>query len=154
MGKDPFDRLRHIPMRVALGFVLTLFALSSFVPSVTLAATDKIEVLAGTLMKVSHSEYLIVKETTEIPLVSTKKDPGNLFGVIVVGKAGRKQVGHAVIDVPKADGSRKRTKSDKFNLSSTFNITIGLDEGDKPGRYTVEIYIEGKLHRKIDFTVR
>lgn len=122
------------------------------------------EIVCGTA-KVSNETVSIIKIGTDIPFITRQTDPDFYFGCTInASKNGFTM--YSIISMPKPKiltSNRKLTKNIESNrlifksavesFEDTASVVLRLDEGDLKGAYTIEIYINDTVTKKVVFNV-
>jgi hypothetical protein len=152
--------------------ISTLACLYSVTASI---AADSEFIFRGGLARADAKGTLdIYKETTEIPLITKAVDPDYHFGAIVNAKDENTCKCKVVIRIPKTrdvkvnpsnESDQNKSKIDSTNsdyttvtsdeekCSTIYYALMQFDEGDLPGTYSIEIYIDNALKKRFDFNV-
>lgn len=154
------------------GCLITLACL--FAESAALAADSEFTFKGGLARADEKGVLEIYKETTEIPLITKTVDPGYYFGAIAYANNENSCKCKVVIRIPKtsdvkvnADQENARVKSeidssgsdyttvssDEGACSTVYYSLMQFDEGDLPGTYSIDIYIDKVLKKHFDFNV-
>lgn len=127
---------------------------------------DDIVIKAGLMKKISDYEYIVYKETTRIPYITKKMNPGFFFGYTLNSKSDVPFYHVAVINAPSTDNVSGdfidvSIKSEGRMVVTTKKIlnkhygyySLFLNEDDPSGFYAIKIYINDELLTTIDFNV-
>jgi hypothetical protein len=161
--------LKKVLLRVNLLTLACLFAASAAM------AADSEFTFKGGLARANEKGVLdIYKESAEIPLVTKTADPGYYFGAIAYAKNENTCKCKVVIRIPKntdvkvnEDQEKAQVKSkinssrsdyttvtsDEGACSTVYYALMQFDEGDLPGTYSIDIYIDNVLKKHFDFDV-
>ncbi|MCK5236355.1 MAG: hypothetical protein KAR06_05140 [Deltaproteobacteria bacterium] len=145
--------------------VLALVVSSSLVAEASFLKKNKYEVKFGIMDKSVKGAYLVKEETLKIPKLL--KETGFAFGFTVRGeedesfavaveikfpeppKVITSQSGNSIDDTGQSNVLTFSAETDTGELYSKF----GFDEGDPLGKYKITIRVDGKVIKKIKFTV-
>jgi len=153
----------------------SLIALVCLFAATETIAADSEFTFKGGLARANEKGVLeIYKETAEIPLITKALDPGYYFGVIAYANNENKCKCKVVIRIPKtrdvkvnADQEKAQVKakidssssdyttvtSDEGACSTVYHALMQFVEGDLPGTYSIDIYIDNVLKKHFDFNV-
>jgi hypothetical protein len=161
-------------------YVLRLLAFAVLLAaSISFAQEDEFAFRGGLARTGSNGELEIYKETTDIPLIKKATDPDYYFGVIVSSRNGKSSKCRVVIRAPKpnsiqinpdkekhdyidhtsarvdSQGADYVTISSDENIcSNTYYALMQFNEGDRPGPYSINIFIDNTLRKQFNFTVQ
>ncbi len=124
------------------------------------------EVKFGIMKEDNEGYYYVSTETTIIPRLY--KETGFRWGYTVKEKRGMsfsirktlylpdapKQITGNLNNVKISEGGRKIVDKEFKVKKGIYSDTLWFDEGDPLGTYRIELYINDKLERVIDFEVR
>ena len=145
--------------KIGITAVCALLVLYSY----SFASENNLIIKFGQMEKGS-SGYYVANETTTIPL--KLKDSGFRFGFTVKHAQNSSFDGYKIIYLPAAakeiigdlkrvtilnDGKIIKDSERKFN--GLWSNPFWFDEGDPLGKWKIEIYLNSKLMKTIDFTV-
>jgi hypothetical protein len=154
------------------GILTTLLCL--FAASAAMAADSEFTFKGGLARANEKGVLEIYKESTVIPLVTKTADPGYYFGAIAYAQNENTCKCKVVIRIPKTrdvkvneDQEKAQVKakiessgsdyttvtSDEAACSSVYYALMQFDEGDLPGTYSIDIYIDNVLKKHFDFDV-
>jgi hypothetical protein len=154
---------------LSLACVILLLTASS-----AAAQDDGLSVRAGFIEKTADGEVQLYRETTEIPFITAAADPRFRFGVVmllpgkfmcrVVLRAPRPQEIRVnpsafgtidpVFENDPASGARVTLESAGKACSKNLVVVMQLDEGDSPGIYAVDLFVDETLRGHVDFDVQ
>lgn len=145
---------------ITVGCALLMLYSNSF------ASEKKFNIMFGQMEK-GPSGYYVTNETTTLPL--KLKDSGFRFGFTVKSAQNSSFNGYEIIYLPVTpkvitgdlkessttsnDGKIIRGLETKYNAGEFWSNSLWFDKGDPLGKWKIEIYLNGKLMKTIDFTV-
>lgn len=154
---------------------VSLLTLACLLAAPAAMAEDSDFTFRGGLARANEKgTFEIFKETTQIPLITKAVDPGFHFGAIAYARNENTCKCKVVISIPKTrdikvnpDQEKAQAKSkidstnsnyttvttDEENCSSIYYALMQFDEGDLPGTYSIDIYIDNVLKKHFDFDV-
>jgi hypothetical protein len=131
-----------------------------------LAIAGDYEIKFGLMKKDSSGKYYVYSETTTIPLIYKDKDPEFRFGYFIKTADTQAFTTYMIMHTPSAFEAysgefkdvNKKDSGNTVQLPSKktvgwFAQSFRFDRGDPPGQYKIDIWINDKLVRTIDFTV-
>lgn len=120
----------------------------------------------GLIKKDTAGKYYVSEETTTLPLRHKDDNPDFRFGYSVKSQAESSFTSYFVMHFPTMpqqytgvmkDAAKntdtKTVQSPVKTSSGSFTYWMRFDRGDPPGQYKIDIWINDKLARTIDFTV-
>lgn len=151
-------------MRVILFAILSIVSISSYGDYGT---GNKYVIKYGILAKGDNGIYYVKTQTTDIPYITESKDKNFKFGYTVE----KKYEGFLLytkitmplskstyIDKPHLLESGNKTTTvttkNKFYKNESHELIMSLEDGDLPGLYKMEIFINNDLYKTIKFTIR
>ena len=118
------------------------------------------------MKKDAAGKYHVYSETTAIPLIYKDKDPDFRFGYSIKTASDQPFNTYMIMHPPAAfekftgefkDADKKEDgktiQSPAKKAVAAFTYSLRFDRGDPPGQYKIDIYINNKLERTIDFVV-
>ena len=151
-------------VRTTLLLLLSLLLGGPTLASAPEASLD-FQIKYGILKQVGPEKFVVVKETTNIPFITRKEQPGFMFGYIVTSKVGdfveysrltspvpARSTGNAVHYGEIKDG-KLVVSSQKTRWPGHMYSVLQLDEGDPKGEYKFEVFINNVLFRTLVFQV-
>jgi hypothetical protein len=157
---------------VLWGGLVTLVCL--FTASVAIAADSEFTFRGGLARTDANGVLEIYKETTEIPMITKATNPDYHFGAIVYAKKENTCKCKVIIRIPKArevkvnpnqenaqgvskidspNSDYTTITSDEEKCSTIYYALMQFDEGDLPGTYSIEIFIDNMFKKRFDFNV-
>lgn len=130
---------------------------------------DKYVIHYGILEQGSNGLYYVKTQTTDIPYITESQDSKFKFGYTVKESAegfllhtrltlpiiDRIYVNRAHEIVTNNDSKTKiLTTQNKYYLNESHELAMSLEDGDPPGLYKMEIFINDALYKTITFNVR
>lgn len=160
--------------------VLRLLAFTIFLEaSASYAQEEEFAFRGGLARTGANGELQIYKETTDIPLIKKATDRDYYFGAIVNARDGKTSKCRVVIKAPKPSSVQINPNKEKFDYidstsaridsqdteyvtisseenicSSTYYALMQFNEGDRPGTYSIDIFIDNTLRKRFNFTVQ
>ena len=120
----------------------------------------------GLMKKDAAGKYFVYSETTTIPLTYKDTDPDFRFGYSIKTASDQTFTTYMIMHTPSAfekytgefkDADKKEggkaIQSTVKKAVAAFTYSLRFDRGDPPGQYKIDIWINDKLERTIDFTV-
>lgn len=148
-----FSRLSLVVLVVILLNAITAFA-------------ENFEIKFGLMKKDSGGKYYVYSETTAIPLTYKDTDPDFRFGYSIKGAPNQTFTTYMIMHTPAAfekytgefkDADKKEggkaIQSSAKKAVAAFTYSLRFDRGDPPGPYAIDIWINDKLAKTIEFTV-
>lgn len=148
-----FSRLSLVVLVVILLNAITAFA-------------GDFEIKFGLMKKDSGGKYYVYSETTAIPLTYKDTDPDFRFGYSIKTASGQSFTTYFIMYSPAAfesytgefkDAAKKEggktVQSSSKKTTGWFTQSFRFDRGDPPGPYAIDIWINDKLAKTIEFTV-
>lgn len=130
------------------------------------ALAGDFDIKFGLMKKDSAGKYYVYSETTTIPLLYKDKDPDFRFGYSIKTAPGQTFTTYMIMHTPAAfekytgefkDADKKEggktIQSPAKKAGTEFTYSLRFDRGDPPGQYKIDIWINDKPARTIDFTV-
>lgn len=145
-----------------------------FAASAAMAADSEFTFKGGLARANEKGVLEIFKETAQIPLITKSADPGYYFGAIAYAQNENTCKCKVVIRIPKTrdvkvneDQEKAQVKakiessgsdyttvtSDEAACSTVYHALMQFVEGDLPGTYSIDIYIDNVLKKHFDFDV-
>ena len=135
--------------------------------------TSQYQIDAGILREDAKSDYVVEKETRDVPLIYKSEDPNYYFGFTLREKNGKPFICQIIMEMPTPQTITDRSSEGYMKEQNRANVgerTIWTSEkakkdgylygafrfsaGDKEGLYRVKILINDKQERTIDFNVK
>lgn len=149
---------------------VALFLACLLPAGVTFAMGSDVAVQAGLARKSPDGAFVIYKNTTTIPFVSKSANPGYYFGVEASAASGEDMLCHVVLYLPNPNavhGDGDDDVGDALISSVPYRVVsladvevpvcqtyMRLEDSDAPGKYIVEMSIDGRLAQRVVFDVR
>jgi len=109
----------------------------------------------------------LTKETLDIPIISSDKDPHYGFGYIITSTKGLPFSHGMTLTMPhhddvvaregvKLESTDNKTRvyfPEKMWLGGKYIMFMAFDKGDPEGEYSFDILVDGKIKRKIAFNM-
>jgi len=145
---------------------LTIVVLLTIALHAVPALAGDFDVKFGLIKKDTAGKYYVSEETTTLPLRHKDDNPDFRFGYSVKTQADTSFTSYFVMHFPSMpqqytgvmkDAAKntdaKKVQSPVKTSSGSFTYWMRFDRGDPPGQYKIDIWINDKLARTIDFTV-
>ena len=145
---------------------LTIVVLLMIALHAVQALANDFDIKFGLIKKDSAGKYYVYEETTTLPLRHKDDNPDFRFGYSVKSQADTSFTSYFVMHFPSMpqqytgglkDAAKntdaKTVQSPMKTSSGSFTYWMRFDRGDPPGQYKIDIWINGKPERTIDFTV-
>ena len=149
---------------------LSFFLACLLAPGAALAMNSDLSIHAGLAHRNADGEFVIYKNTTTIPFVPKSADPGYYFGVSAAAASGEALACHVVLYLPNPNpvhGDGDDNVGDVLISSVPYHVVtledveapvcetyMRFDDDDAPGKYIVEMSIDGKRVQRVVFDVR
>ncbi len=130
------------------------------------ASAGDFDIRFGLMKKDSAGKYYVYSETATIPLTYKDKDPDFRFGYSIKTAPDKTFNTYMIMHTPAAfekytgefkDADKKEggkaIQSSAKNAVAAFTYSLRFDRGDPPGHYAIDIWINDKLAKTIEFTV-
>jgi hypothetical protein len=145
---------------------LTIFVLLMIALHAVPTFADDFDIKFGLMKKDAAGKYYVYSETTTIPLTDKNTDPDFRFGYSIKTASDQPFTTYMIMHTPSAfekytgefkDADKKEggktIQSPAKKAVTEFTYSLRFDRGDPLGQYKMEIWINGKPARTIDFTV-
>ena len=128
---------------------------------------DKYVINYGILEQGSNGIYYVKKQTTDIPYITELQDSKFKFGY-TVNKSTEGFLLHTRITLPLTEhtyvnraheietnnNTKIVTTKNRYYLNESHELVMSLEDGDPPGLYKMDIFINDALYRTINFNVK
>lgn len=120
--------------------------------SVTYAQEFKLEF--GLIIQNEYGEPVGFEQTTEIPIKNSSA--GSLYGLVVTSPQDKYFSLNSVHSLPKPEGGEAPQKiiGKTMIIQNRGAIFLRTDDEDIPGMYSMEVYIDNKLHTVIQYELK
>lgn len=157
-----------------IAFIVLVFSImSNSLAFAVVEEKSQYTIKAGILKRDAKWDYIVDKETTEIPLIYASENPNYYFGFTLHENNNATFTCQVIIEMPTPQeinvnakegfikehsksvvGERTIWSSEKEKCYGYLYSALKFGVGDKQGLYRVKIYINELLLKVIDFTVK
>lgn len=149
---------------------VALFLAGLLLAGPALAMNSDVQIQAGLAKRTPDGAFVIYKNTTNVPYVTQSANPNYYFGVTAAATSGRDLKCHVVLYLPQQNainGAGNAGPEDALISSVPYHVVrlanvnvpvcqtyLSLDDGDAPGHYIVEMFINHKMAQRVVFNVQ